>query len=358
MASVFEHLDFDEHEKVVFAHDPKAGLRAIIAVHSTSAGPACGGVRFWHYESDAAALTDALRLSRGMSYKNVMAGLLLGGGKSVIMADAGRNKSRAMLHAFARALDGLQGAYIAAEDVGITTDDIAIMREVTPHVAGRADGAHASGDPSPFTAQGVFLGLKAAVRSGLGRSSLEGLRVGVQGLGAVGMKLARLLHEAGAHLVVADIDASRVREARKAFGAAGCAPDDLPLQAIDVLSPCALGGLLRAPVIERLQARVVAGAANNQLADPDCGRLLHEKGILYAPDYVINAGGIINVTGEVAGAYDARAAAAAIERIPQTLTQIFEAARTSGRPTSEIADAIARERLAALGKRAEVRSAA
>jgi leucine dehydrogenase len=262
-----------------------------------------------------------------------------------------------MLHAFARALDGLHGAYIAAEDVGITTDDIAIMREVTPHVAGRADGAHASGDPSPFTAQGVFLGLKAAVRSGLGRSSLEGLRVGVQGLGAVGMKLARLLHEAGARLVVADIDASRVREA-KSFGAASCTPDDLPLQAIDVLSPCALGGLLRAPVIERLQARVVAGAANNQLADPACGRLLHEKGILYAPDYVINAGGIINVTGEVAGAYDASAAAAAIERIPRTLTQIFEAARTSGRPTSEIADAMARERLAALGRRAEVRSAA
>jgi leucine dehydrogenase len=357
MSSVFEHPEFDDHEKLVFAHDPKAGLRAIIAVHSTRAGPACGGVRFWRYGSDAEALTDALRLSRGMSYKNVMAGLPLGGGKSVIMAGPRRSKSRRMLHAFARALDGLSGAYVAAEDVGITTDDIAIMREVTPHVAGRAKGAHASGDPSPFTAQGVFLGLKAAVRFRLGRHDLEGLRIGVQGLGAVGMKLARLLHGEGARLIVADIDPERVREARDAFGARSCGPDELPLQAIDVLAPCALGGLLRPPVIERVQAKVVAGAANNQLADAACGRLLHEKGVLYAPDYVINAGGIINVTGEVTGAYDRRSALAAIERIPHTLTQIFETARGAGRPTSEVADAIARERLAALGEPA-VRPAA
>jgi leucine dehydrogenase len=357
MSSVFEHLDFDDHEKVVFAHDPKAGLRAIIAVHSTRAGPACGGVRFWHYRSDAEALTDVLRLSRGMSYKNVMAGLPLGGGKAVIMAGTKRSKSRKLLHAFARALDGLNGAYIAAEDVGVTTDDIAVMREVTPHVAGRADGAHASGDPSPFTAQGVFLGLEAAVRFRLGRRDLEGLRIGVLGLGAVGMKLARLLHGAGARLIVADIDPARVREAKAAFGAKSCAPEELPFQAIDVLAPCALGGLLSAPVIERIQAKLVAGAANNQLADAACGSLLHEKGVLYAPDYVINAGGIINVTGEVADAYDARAASAAIERIPHTLTRIFETAQAKDQPTSEIADAIARERLAALGESA-VRSAA
>jgi leucine dehydrogenase len=319
---------------------------------------ACGGVRFWPYATEADALTDVLRLSKGMSYKNVMAGLPLGGGKAVILADERRTKTRDLLRAFGRAVDGLGGAYIAAEDVGITVDDMAVMREVTRHVAGKAKGAHASGDPSPFTARGVFLGLRAAVRFQTGTDSLRGLRIGVLGLGAVGMKLAAMLHEAGAKLVVADIDRERVREAERAFGAEIAAPDLLPALPLDVLAPCALGGLLSPKVIEKLRARVVAGAANNQLADPGCGRILHENGVLYAPDYVINAGGIINVAGEVLGDYDEAAVMAAVERIPETLGAIFEMAKATDRPTSEVADRIAAERLAALAAAPRVRHAA
>jgi leucine dehydrogenase len=348
MTMLFDHPEHDGHESVLFARDAASGLRAIIAVHSTAAGPACGGVRFWNYVTEANALTDVLRLSKGMSYKNVMAGLPLGGGKAVILADDRRTKTRELLRAFGRAVDGLGGAYIAAEDVGITVDDMAIMREVTRHVAGKAKGAHASGDPSPFTARGVFSGLRAAVRFQLGTDSLKGLRVGVLGLGAVGTKLAAMLHEAGARLVVADIDPERAGRAASAFGAQVCPPDLLPAQPLDVLAPCALGGLLSPEVIEKLRAKVVAGAANNQLADPGCGRLLHEKGVLYAPDYVINAGGIINVAGEALGDYDQTKALAAVERIPGSLGAIFETAKATDRPTSEVADRIAAERLAAL----------
>jgi leucine dehydrogenase len=358
MTMLFDHPEFDAHESVVFACDAASDLRAIIAIHSTAAGPACGGVRFWHYASEADALTDVLRLSKGMSYKNVMAGLPLGGGKSVILADAGRTKTRDLLRAFGRALDRLGGAYIAAEDVGITTGDIAQMREVTRHVAGKPKGAHASGDPSPFTARGVFLGLQAAARFQLAADSLKGLRIGVLGLGAVGMKLAGMLHGAGARLVVADIDKRRVREAERAFGAEISTPDMLPAQVLDVLSPCALGGLLSPKVIERLKAKVVAGAANNQLADATCGALLHQRGVLYAPDYVINAGGIINVAGEALGDYDEAKATAAVEGIPETLSAIFEAAKATDRPTSEVADRIAAQRLAALAASPRVRHAA
>jgi leucine dehydrogenase len=348
MTMLFDHPEHDDHESVLFARDAASGLRAIIAVHSTAAGPACGGVRFWHYATEADALTDVLRLSKGMSYKNVMAGLPLGGGKAVILADERKTKTRELLRAFGGVVDGLGGAYIAAEDVGITVDDMAVMREVTHHVAGRPKGAHASGDPSPFTARGVFLGLRAAARLRLGTDSLEGLRVGVLGLGAVGMKLAAMLHEAGAKLIVADIDPERAARAGSAFGAQVCLPERLPAQPLDVLAPCALGGLLSPEVIEKLRAKVVAGAANNQLADPGCGRLLHEKGVLYAPDYVINAGGIINVAGEALGDYDQAKAFAAVGRIPETLGAIFETAAKTDRPSSEVADRIAAERLAAL----------
>jgi leucine dehydrogenase len=358
MTMLFDHPEFDDHESVVFAGEAASGLRAIIAVHSTAAGPACGGVRFWRYATEADALTDVLRLSKAMSYKNAMAGLPLGGGKAVILADAQRSKSRELLRAFGRAVDRLGGAYIAAEDVGITVEDIAQIREVTRHVAGKAKGTHASGDPSPFTARGVFLGLRATVRFHLGMDSLKGLRIGVLGLGAVGMKLAVMLREAGANLVVADIDGQRVRAAERAFGAEIAAPDLLTAQPLDVLAPCALGGLLSPKVIEKLRAKVVAGAANNQLADATCGGLLHEKGVLYAPDYVINAGGIINVAGEVLGDYDEAKAIAAVERIPETLRHVFETAKATDRPTSEVANRIAAQRLAALATSPGVRHAA
>jgi leucine dehydrogenase len=357
LQQALEHPDFDQHENVVSVDDSASGLHGLIAIHSTLAGPACGGIRFWHYAEDALALADVLRLSRGMTYQNVMAGLPVGGGKAVIMADAGRQKTPAMLRAFGRAIEALDGAYIGAEDVGMTTADLAVIGETTGHVAGLTEGPAASGNPAPFTAKGVFLGLEAAVKRRL-RSDLTGLRVGVLGLGAVGMRLAALLHAAGARLLVADIDPATAEEARARFGAAVLSPAALPEAELDVLAPCALGGVLTVGCVERLKARVVAGAANNQLADPAAGRRLHQRGVLYAPDYVINAGGIINVAAEVAHAYDRPAITAAVERIPATLEEIFVRAEQEMLPSAEVADAIARSRLAALGRQRQARGAA
>lgn len=342
---MFLHPAFDDHERVVFVNDRASGLRALIALHHTGAGPASGGVRFWHYDSEDEALLDVLRLSKGMSYKAAMAGLPLGGGKAVIMADQRRTKTEAMLLAFGRAVDQLNGSYIAAEDVGITTDDVAIMRKATPHVAGLKDGQHASGDPSPMTARGVFLGLKAAVAHRWG-PDLEGLTIGVLGLGAVGMKLATMLHEAGGRLIVADIDPEKVRQAKQRFDAKVVATEFLTAQPMDVFAPCALGGVLTGEVAGRLHAKVIAGAANNQLATEDVGKALYQRDILFAPDYVINAGGIINVAGEIAANYDQETAIAALQRIPATLGEIFAEAETGGLPTNIVADTIAKRRMA------------
>ncbi|MGI9493348.1 MAG: Glu/Leu/Phe/Val family dehydrogenase [Geminicoccaceae bacterium] len=344
MSNLFIHPAFDDHERVVFLNDQASGLRALIAVHNTAAGPAAGGVRFWHYQSEDEALLDVLRLSKGMSFKAVMAGLPLGGGKAVILADEQRTKTEAMLLAFGRAVDQLNGSYIAAEDVGITTEDVAVMRQATSHVAGLDQGQHASGDPSPMTARGVFLGLKAAVAHRL-RRDLHGLRVGVLGLGAVGMKLAAMLHEQGARLIVADIDRARVRQAEDQFDAKPVSAQSLISEPMDVLAPCALGGILTLDVVDRLHAKVVAGAANNQLAFTDVGRALYDRGILYAPDYVINAGGVINVAGEIAASYDREETMAALQRIPETLGKIFVESETSDLPTNIVADTIARRRL-------------
>lgn len=347
MTNPFTHPAFNDHERVIFVRDPASGLRAIIALHSTLAGPASGGVRFWHYANEDEALFDVLRLSQGMSCKNVMAGLPLGGGKSVILAGKEGTKTEAMLLAFGRAVDQLGGSYIAAEDVGITADDVAIMRQATPHVAGLKDGLHASGDPSPMTAMGVFLGLEATVAHRL-RTDIQEFTVGVLGLGAVGMKLAAMLHEAGAHLIVADIDQTRVRQAVNRFGARAVATDALMDEPMDVFAPCALGGVLDEETVRRLQATVVAGAANNQLASGNIGKILFERGILYAPDYVINAGGIINVAGEITKNYDREKAKAALHRIPATLGTIFAESETSGLPTDVVADTMAKWRLAEL----------
>ena len=354
MSDLFTHPAFDNHERVVFVHDQASGLRAIIGLHHTGAGPASGGVRFWRYDNEDQALADVLRLSRGMSYKSAMAGLPLGGGKAVILADENRTKTEAMLLAFGRAVDQLNGHYIAAEDVGITTDDVAIMRRATRHVAGLQDGLHASGDPSPMTARGVFLGLKTTVAHRL-QQDLSGLRIGVLGLGAVGMKLAGLLNEAGADLLVADIDQERVLDAERRFQAKGIGTEALLEAPMDVFAPCALGGVLTTEVAGRLQASVVAGAANNQLSSEAVGEILDERGILYAPDYVINAGGIINVAGEIAADYRQDRAIAALQRIPATLGEIFTEAKANGLPTNIVADEIAKRRLA--GQRAATRAA-
>lgn len=345
--------DYDDHEMVLFCRDADAGLTAIIAVHSTLAGPACGGTRMWTYADDEAAVTDVLRLSRGMTFKTIMAGLPLGGGKSVILGDPRQDKSDALFRAFGRKLEALGGRYIAAEDVGISVDDIALIHQETEHVAGRRD---VSGDPSPVTAHGVFQGLKAALREAFGSDDPTGRIVAVQGLGHVGWSLAEQLSRAGARLIVADVDDARVQRAVHDLGATPERPDAIHAADCDVYAPCALGGAISETTLPDLRCRVVAGAANNQLATPAMGRALDRRGILYAPDYVINAGGIINVAAEVAGDYDRAAALAKADRLGETLTEIFTRARQTHQPPSDVADAIALERLAAL--RAERRAAA
>lgn len=339
-----DHSEFDDHEAVVFCRDPRSGLSAIIAIHDTSAGPAMGGTRMIDYRSEADAMTDALRLSRGMSYKNVMAGLPYGGGKAVIIGDPGTDKSAERLKAFARHVDRLGGTFITGEDVGISVNDVQTMRSVTPHVRGIPENG--PGDPSPMTALGVFEGMKAAVRHRHGSADLHGARVLIHGLGAVGMRLAPLLHEAGAKLVVTDIDAEKTRAARARFRAEVASPDAWSDAEMDIYAPCALGATLNEFTIPALKATVIAGAANNQLATRSDGQRLFNRGILYAPDYVINAGGVISTALEGPD-FDATALHERVVAIGDTLQALFQQAESSGTPTSEVADQIARERLAA-----------
>ncbi|QJE73569.1 Glu/Leu/Phe/Val dehydrogenase [Aerophototrophica crusticola] len=347
MAMVFDAPDFDNHELVLFGRDADTGLSAIIAVHSTALGPACGGCRMWPYASEGEAVRDVLRLSRGMSYKNAMAGLPLGGGKSVIIGDSRKDKSEALFRAFGQVIDSLGGRYIAAEDVGITVADVMAMGKSTKHVAGLSKGHDASGDPSPFTAYGVYLGIKAAFAHKFGNDSLKGVRVAVQGLGNVGSHLCQRLADDGAVLLVSDIHADNVKRAMDRFGAIAVDPAAIHAAEADIFAPCALGAVLDERTVPQLKAKVVAGGANNQLATDDIGELVRQAGILYAPDYVINGGGIINVSAEVTQAYDRDSVLRQVERIPHTLTDIFRRADREGRPTSAIADQMARERLSA-----------
>jgi leucine dehydrogenase len=343
---IFNMREFDAHELIVFGDDAATGLRAVIALHSTALGPAAGGCRMWPYATLAEAVSDVLRLSRGMSYKNAIAGLPFGGGKSVIIADPQKQKTPELFEAFGRFVDSLGGRYVTAEDVGTTTADMASVARATRYVAGlgRAPG-EAGGDPAPKTALGVHLGIKAAVRFKLGRSDLEGLSVGVQGLGGVGSHLARMLAEEGARLKVADVRAAAVRRVCDELGASAVAVEDVLAEDVDVLAPCALGAVLDAQSIPRLHARIVAGAANNQLAHGQDGQSLLAAGILYAPDYVINAGGIISVSREYRGGATEAQVLEDIGRIPLRLTEIFERARHENRTTNAVADEMARERL-------------
>lgn len=340
---MFENPAFDAHERVVFAEDKESGLRAIVAVHSTRRGPGAGGCRFWHYRSTAEALTDALRLSRGMSYKNAMAGLPLGGGKAVVMVDGRHPKSPRLLEAFGRLVDSLEGRYITAEDVGATVSDMEVVATQTPYVSGLPRTAvDADGNPAPKTALGVYLGIKAAVQFRLGLSSLRGVTVAVQGLGGVGYALCGLLAADGASLRVADIRPETVHLACREFDALASQPNEILFERVDVLSPCALGAVFDANTIPRVQATIIAGAANNQLATVEDGVRLHTAGVLYAPDYVINAGGIISVGREYLGGASAASIEAEIRKIPERLTQIFERSQAENRPTSEIADQMAK----------------
>jgi leucine dehydrogenase len=334
--------DFDAHEDVHFVTDEQCGLKAIIAVHSTHLGPAAGGCRFWHYAKDEEALTDALRLSRGMSYKNAMAGLPLGGGKAVILADEKSSKSPDMLHAFGKAVDRLGGHYVTAEDVGMSVTDMIEVARTTKFVAGLPNsGGDVGGDPGPHTSLGVFLGLKAAVRRGLGKDKLEGLHIALQGAGSVATGVALHAAAEGAKLSIADVDQAKAQAlAGKANGKV-VSPDEILTLEADVLSPCALGAIFTEHSIAALKVPVVAGGANNQLATAEDGARLHARGILYAPDYVINAGGIINVCTEYLGDGDAQLVRERIEGIPVRLEQIWAESETSGRDPAAVADAMA-----------------
>lgn len=348
--SVFSHPEFDHHEHISFVHDEASGLRAILAVHNTRLGPALGGTRFYPYGTDEEAIRDVLRLSRGMTYKSAMARLPLGGGKSVIIGDPKTDKTPALLHAFGRGLNALGGRYIAAEDSGTSVPDMKCIHEVTEYVTGYhdkldAEGRARTGDPSPATAYGCYMGIRAAVQHHLGRDSLNGLTVGIQGLGSVGYRLGRLLVGGGARLIVADVNESVLAEAREELGAEVVSTEDIYDQPMDVFAPCALGATVNPDTLQRLQAGIIAGAANNQLDRAETGQELHERGICYAPDYVINAGGVIDVYYEQSGQYEPEKVHRHVEGIHKTLTEIFERAQRENRPTSEIADTIARERL-------------
>lgn len=335
--AVFNHISFDEHEQIVFCQDKESGLKAIIAIHNTNLGPAVGGCRMWNYESDDEALTDVLRLSRGMTYKNALAGLKMGGGKSVIIANPKMQDREALFRAFGRCINSLGGKYFSAEDVGVTTADIMIAHQETPYMAG-LEGK--SGDPSPFTALGTYLGIKAAVKHQRGIDSLKGLKISVQGVGHVGYYLCRHLHQEGAELIVTDINQSSLDRVASEFGATVVAPQDIYHQDVDIYAPCALGATINDTTIPLLKATIVAGCANNQLAESRHGEQLKELNILYAPDYVINAGGIINVSFEKD--YDATLATKKVEEIYDTLMRIFVLSDEQDRTTASIADELAR----------------
>jgi leucine dehydrogenase len=342
--SVFAHPEFDGHSEVAFCHDPESGLKAIIAVHNTNRGPALGGCRMWPYASEDEALTDVLRLARGMTYKSALADLPYGGGKSVIIGDPRRDKSEALFRAMGRFVEQLGGRYTIAEDVGISVADVEIMARETGHVAGIAAGG--VGDPSPATAYGVFMGIRAAVKHKLRRDRLSGTTIAVQGLGHVGLHLCRYLAGDGAELIVSDINPAAVSGAVAEFDARAVAPDAIYGIDAEVFAPCALGAVINDATLAQLKAKIVAGSANNQLAERRHGEALRRKGVLYAPDYVINAGGIIIISHEGPG-YDQAKGFAHVALIHDTLLEIFTQAEAKGLCTADAADRLAERRFKA-----------
>lgn len=348
--AVFDDSAFDAHERVVFCHDADTGLKAIIAIHSTALGPAAGGTRLWSYACDDEALHDVLRLAQGMSYKNAMAGLKFGGGKGVIIRTPKFVGSDSLYEKYGEFVDQLGGSYVTAEDVGMSVDIMETVARSTRYVAGlsKKEG-EAGGDPSPKTSFGIFKGIEAAVQFKLGCESLNGLSVAVQGVGHVGYHLCRFLHEAGASLIVADIESECVDRVVKEFGAAGVALDDILSQTVDVVAPCALGAIFNERSIPAVRASVIAGGANNQLETAEDGQRLHDAGILYAPDYVINAGGIINVASEYYGDLDDDEVWERVAAIGPRLTGIFAESKSTGIPTNVVADAQAKRIIADAG---------
>jgi leucine dehydrogenase len=343
--SIFERMAEHDHEQLVFCHEPSAGYRGIIAIHNTTLGPALGGTRFWNYRNDEEAIIDALRLARGMTYKAAVAGLNLGGGKSVIIGDNRTTRREMIFRAHGRFVESLGGRYITAEDVGTSVEDMDYVKMETEAVTGVAGG---SGDPSPVTAYGVYRGIKACAKEKYGSDSVSDMTVAVQGTGHVGYYVCKFLAQDGARLIVTDIDEARVQRVVDEFGAQSVGPDDIYSVDAQVFAPCALGAVVNDDTIAGFTFEIIAGAANNQLAQERHGDMLHKRGILYAPDYVINAGGLINVYGEL-NDWSSEQARRKAGEIYDTLGQIFELAKADGLPTYEAADRVAERRIEQVG---------
>jgi len=346
---VFDEIKNDSYEQIIYCHDPKVGLKAIIAVHSTVLGPAVGGCRMWHYHDENEALTDVLRLSKGMTYKAAVANLKWGGGKSVIIGDPHKDKTPELLHRFGEFVERLGGNYITAKDVGIGAEDLREIKTNTHHILGIEGESNSSGDPSPATAWGVYHGMKSAVKAGFGSESLKGIRVALQGLGSVSHSLLGHLVKEGAVVTGCDVEKEAIDRARNEYGIEIVSPEAIYDVDCDVFSPSALGAVINKETIPRIKAKVIAGAANNQLATEQDGKVLHEKGVIYAPDYVINGGGLINIYHEkmVQGGYNHDDAFKHVAEIHQTMDQIIDRSKRDNIPTFIIADHIAEERVEA-----------
>ena len=342
---LFERIRNEGHEQVVYCHDKDVGLKAIISIHDSTLGAAVGGCRMYPYASEDAALEDVLRLSRGMTYKSSISGLSWGGGKAVIIGDPKKDKNPAMLKRFAQFVDTLGGRYVTAKDVGISTDDLKIMREVSRHVLGMDGVPGSSGDPSVYTGWGVYNGMKAAAAQVWGSDSLKGKRIAVQGLGKVAVYLISHLVKEGADVIGADVDRDAVERAKSEYGVKIVDADKILFEDCDILSPNAMGGSITKDVASKIKCRVVAGGANNQLATPEEGYALMQRGIVYAPDYAINAGGIMNIYNEIGG-YDAKKAWDHVAQIRGTVAKILERAKNEKMPPHIIADRMAEERIA------------
>jgi leucine dehydrogenase len=346
---IFEYMEKYDYEQLVLCHDKTSGLKAIICVHDTTLGPALGGTRMWTYASEEDAILDALRLGRGMTYKAAAAGLNLGGGKTVIMGDPRKDKSEELFRAFGRYIQSLNGRYITAEDVGTTVQDMDWVHLETDFVTGVSATYGSSGDPSPMTAHGVWQGMKAAVKEAYGSDSLEGKTVAVQGLGHVGYYLCKHLNDEGAKLIVTDINAESVKKACEEFSAKAVDPKDIYAVNADIYAPCALGAVINDETIPQFKFKVIAGAANNVLKEERHGDEIHVRGIIYAPDYVINAGGLMNVADELEG-YNYERAMKKVQGIYGNITKVIEIAKRDNIPTYKAADRMAEERIERIGK--------
>ena len=343
---IFDALGQNEHEQVVFCNDGETGLKAIIGIHNTVLGPALGGTRMWNYTSDAEALNDVLRLARGMTYKAAISGLNLGGGKAVIIGEADKLKNEALLRRFGRFVESLNGKYVTAEDVNMSPDDMEYISMETKHVTGLAESIGGGGDPSPVTAYGVYVGMKASVKKAFGSDSLKGKRISIQGAGHVGMYLLEYLAKENVKLYVSDFNESRAKEAASKFGAQAVDLDEIYDLDVDIYSPCALGATINDRTIDRLRCKIIAGAANNQLDDEELhGQELAEKGIIYAPDFLINAGGLINVGIDYLGGWSKERVYHKTEKIYQTTLDILQLSENEGIHTHEAAMRLAKRRI-------------